>query len=158
MANLNKVFLMGNLTRDPELRYTQGGTAIAKFGLAINRKWTSPEGEKKEEVCFVDITAFGRQAEVICEYCHKGGPLFVEGRLQFGTWQGQDGQKRSKLDVVLEAFQFIGARPGEGKAPAEAEKAAEGPAAPPGPAEPPAQKPANPAPDAGKPKKDDIPF
>ena len=157
MANLNRVFLMGNLTRDPELRYTQGGTAIAKFGMAINRNWTSPEGEKKEDVCFVDITAFGRQAEVICEYCHKGRPLFVEGRLQFSQWQGQDGQKRSKLEVVAEAFQFIGARPGEGKAPAEAEKAGEQ-AAPPGPAEPPAPKPGNPGPDAGKPKKDDIPF
>ena len=113
MANLNRVFLMGNLTRDPELRYTQGGTAIAKFGMAVNRKWTSPEGERKEDVCFVDITAFGRQAEVICEYCHKGNPLFVEGRLQYSTWQSQEGQKRNKLEVVVEGFQFLGGRPEE---------------------------------------------
>ena len=159
MANLNKVFIMGNLTRDPELRYTQGGTAVAKFGMAINRNWTSAEGEKKEDVCFVDITAFGRQAEVICEYCHKGRPLFVEGRLQYSTWQSQEGQKRSKLEVVVEGFQFIGARPGEGRAPAaEAEKAPEG-APPAGEAEAPPQKPANPGQAPAKPKKDDdIPF
>jgi single-strand DNA-binding protein len=158
MANLNKVFLMGNLTRDPELRYTQGGTAIAKFGMATNRKWTSPEGEKKEDVCFVDLTAFGRSAEVICEYCHKGNPLFVEGRLQYSTWQSQEGQKRNKLEVVVEGFQFLGGRPSEGRGAPEAEKAAEG--APPAgePEAPPPQKPANPGQGPAKKKDDDIPF
>ncbi len=155
MANLNKVFLMGNLTRDPDLRYTQGGTAVAKFGMAINRNWTSAEGEKKEEVCFVDVTAFGRQAEVICEYCSKGRPLFVEGRLQYSSWQGQDGQKRNKLEVVVEGFQFLGGRPAEGKAQPEADKAA--PPETGGESAPPKNAAKPPAP--GKPKKDDeIPF
>ena len=107
MANFNKVFLMGNLTRDPELRSTQGGTQVCKFGLAVNRKYTS-NGQQQEETCFVDLTAFGRQAEVINQYCAKGRPLFVEGRLQFSTWQTQDGQKRNKLEVIVENFQFMG--------------------------------------------------
>jgi single-strand DNA-binding protein len=160
MANLNKVFLMGNLTRDPELRYTQGGTAIAKFGMAINRNWSTPEGEKKEDVCFVDVTAWGRQAEVICEYCSKGRPLFVEGRLQYSKWEGQDGQKRSKLEVVLEGFQFIGGRPSEGKAVSSAEQAAaEAPAPPAGDAGAEKSSAPKPPPGPAKPKKDnDIPF
>jgi single-strand DNA-binding protein len=158
MANFNKVFLMGNLTRDPELRYTPAGTAIAEFGMAINRNWTSPEGEKKEEVCFVNVTAFGRQAEVICEYCSKGRPLFVEGRLRYQTWQPQEGQKRSKLDVVLEGFQFLGGRPAEAK-PAAEEAAAQEQAAPPEQPQPPPAKPARPPQNPAKPKKDDeIPF
>lgn len=110
MANFNKVILLGNLTRDPELRYSQGGQAIAKFGLAINRTYTV-NGEKKEQTCFVDITAFGRQAEIINEYCKKGRPLFVEGRLDFSTWE-KDGQKQSKLSVVAENFQLLGSRDG----------------------------------------------
>jgi single-strand DNA-binding protein len=109
MANLNKVFLMGNLTRDPELRATAGGTNVCKFGLAINRKWTGSNGQAQESVCFVDVTAFGRQAEVINQYCTKGKPLFVEGRLEYSTWQSQDGQKKNKLEVIVENFQFIGA-------------------------------------------------
>ncbi len=108
MANLNKVFLMGNLTRNPELRYTPSGTAVASFGLAVNRNWTGQDGEKKTEVCFVDISAFGRTAEVINEYLSKGNPIFVEGRLQFNQWETKDGQKRSTLRVVAENFQFIG--------------------------------------------------
>jgi len=108
MANLNKVFLMGNLTRNPELRYTPSGTAVASFGVAVNRNWTGQDGEKKEEVCFVDISAFGRIAEVINEYFSKGKPIFVEGRLQFNQWETKDGQKRSTLRVVAENFQFIG--------------------------------------------------
>lgn len=115
MANLNKVFLIGNLTRDVETRYTQGGTAIGKLGLAVNRKYTAQNGELKEETCFVDLTAFGKQAETLAKFVGKGSPLFVEGRLNFSTWEDKDGGgKRSKLDVVIENFQFLGA-PGQGK-------------------------------------------
>ena len=112
MANLNKVFLIGNLTRDPELRYTPSGTAVVDLGMAINRQWTSQGGEKKDETCFVDLEAWGRSAEVISEYCRKGRPLFVEGRLKLNTWEGRDGQRRSKLRVVVENFQFLGSPSG----------------------------------------------
>lgn len=122
MANLNKVFLMGNLTRDPELRYTPSGVAVTDFGLAVNRSWKSQNGEKREEVTFVDVQAWARTAEVISEYCKKGSPIFVEGRLQYDSWEGKDGQKRSRLRVVAETFQFIGAPSGrrspDGSAPA----------------------------------------
>ena len=118
MANLNKVFLIGNLTRDPELRYTPSGTAVASFGIAVNRTWTGQSGEKKEEVCFVDINMFGRRAEVINEYFSKGNPIFIEGRLQFNQWETKDGQKRNTLRVVAENFQFIGST---AKRPAETE-------------------------------------
>ena len=108
MASFNKVILIGNLTRDPELRYTPKGTAIAKIGLAVNRNWTSETGEKKEEVTFVDVDAFGKQAEVIGQYLKKGRPIMVEGRLKLDQWDDkQTGQKRSRLGVVLEQFQFI---------------------------------------------------
>jgi single-strand DNA-binding protein len=112
MANLNKVFLMGNLTRDPELRATQGGTNVCKFGMAVNRRWKGTDGQMQESTCFVDLTAFGRQAETLNQYCKKGKPLFVEGRLEFSTWQTQDGQKRNKLEVIVENFQFLGAPSG----------------------------------------------
>ena len=123
MSKLNKVFLIGNLTRDPELRHTPSGTAIASFGIAINRTWSGPDGEKKEEVCYVNISMFGKRAEVINEYFTKGNPIFIEGRLQFQQWDTKDGQKRSALNVVAEDFQFIGGntkKPGspEGRAPA----------------------------------------
>lgn len=108
MANFNKVILMGNLTRDVELRTTQGGTSIAKLGMAINRKWSSQGGEQKESTCFVDMTAFGKQAELLSQYVGKGSPLFVEGRLEFSTWESQDGGKKSKLEVIIENFQFVG--------------------------------------------------
>ncbi len=108
MANFNKVLLMGNLTRDVELRHTQSGMALAKFGMAINRKW-SQNGEQKESTCFVDLTAWGRQAELLSQYVKKGSQLFVEGRLEYSTWESQeDGKKRSKLEVVVENFQFMG--------------------------------------------------
>jgi single-strand DNA-binding protein len=123
MANLNRVILAGNLTRDPELTYTPNNTAVCKFGMAINRNWTDKNsGEKREETCFVDLTAFGRSAELINQYMAKGRGLLVEGRLQFRQWTNPEGQKRSKLDVVVDAFQFLG-RPPEGgsgaRAPAE---------------------------------------
>src|SRR6266850_5410645 len=112
MSNFNKVILAGNLTRDPEVRYTPKGTAIAKLGLAINRTWKNEAGETKEEVTFVDIDAFGRQAETIGQYLKKGRPILVEGRLRLDTWDDkQTNQKKSKLNVVLESFQFMDSRP-----------------------------------------------
>lgn len=109
MANFNKVILAGNLTRDPELRYTPKGLAIAKIGMAINRNWTSEAGEKKEEVTFVDVDAFGRQAETLAQYMKKGSPILIEGRLKLDQWDDkQTGQKRSKLGVIVEGFQFLG--------------------------------------------------
>jgi single-strand DNA-binding protein len=117
MANLNKVMLMGNLTRDPEVRYTPKGTAVAELGLAINRVYSSDNGEKREETTFVDVTLWGRTAEIAGEYLKKGRPVFIEGRLQLDTWDDKTtGQKRSKLKVVGEAMQLMGGR-GEGGAP-----------------------------------------
>jgi single-strand DNA-binding protein len=117
MANLNKVLLIGNLTRDPELRYSPSGTAVAKFGLATNRIHKGQDGEKKEEVCFVDIVAFGKMAEFCTNYFSKGKPIFIEGRLQFSTWETPEGQKRSKLEVIAEGMQFVGGpKTGEGVA------------------------------------------
>ena len=108
MANYNKVILLGNLTRDPQLSYTPSQTAVVDFSLAINRKWTAADGQKREETCFVDCNAFGKTAENINKYCQKGNPLLVEGRLTFDSWQAQDGSKRSKLRVTVERSQFIG--------------------------------------------------
>jgi len=108
MANFNKVILAGNLTRDPELRYTPKGTAVAKIGMALNRSWKSESGETKEEVTFVDVEAFGRQAEVISQYMKKGRPFLVEGRLKLDQWEDKNTrQKQSKLKVVLESFSFL---------------------------------------------------
>jgi len=118
MANLNKVFLMGNLTRDPELRFTPGGAPVCQFGMAINRKWTTREGEQRDETCFVEVAMWGRRGEVISEYLSKGQPIFVEGRLKFDTWESPNG-RRSKLSVVAENFEFIGAPSGGARAPKE---------------------------------------
>jgi single-strand DNA-binding protein len=107
MASLNKVILLGNLTRDPELRYAPNGTAVARFGLAVNTQRAGQGEDRKEEVCFVDIVAFGRQAETASEYLSKGRPALVEGRLQWRSWEGQDGQKRSKHEVIAERIQFM---------------------------------------------------
>lgn len=115
MANFNKVILLGNLTRDVELRHTQGGQALAKFGMAINRKYKQGE-EQKESTCFVDLTAWGRNAEILSQYVKKGSQLFVEGRLEYSTWESQEGGKRSKLEVVVETFQFVGSGAGRGAA------------------------------------------
>ena len=108
MASFNKVMLMGNLTRDPELRYTSNGSAVTSFGLAVNRKFKQGD-DWKEDVCFVDITVWGKQGENCAEYLSKGRPAFVEGRLQYSTWES-DGQKKSKLDVVANTVQFLGSR------------------------------------------------
>jgi single-strand DNA-binding protein len=115
MANLNKVMLIGNLTRDPELRVTPKGTAICQFGLAVNRQFKDDSGQNRDETTFVDIEAWGRQGETISKYCTKGRPLFVEGRLKLDQWEDKtSGQKRSRLKVVLENFQFLGGGRGEG--------------------------------------------
>ena len=157
MANFNKVYLMGNLTRDPEMRVTPKGTAICQFGLAISRSWKDESGATREETAFVDIEAWGKQGEVISKYCTKGRPLFVEGRLKFDQWEDKTTQqKRSKLKVVLENFQFIGGR-GDG-APGGGGPAAGGEAGEPGDAPPAARAPAR----APAPPKDtvdeDVPF
>ncbi len=108
MANLNKVMLIGNLTRDPELRYTPKGTAVADIGLAINRVWNNDQGQKQEETTFVDITLWGRQAELAQQYLSKGRGVYVEGRLQMDTWDDKEtGKKRSKLKVIGENLQFM---------------------------------------------------
>jgi len=110
MASYNKVLLMGNLTRDPEVRYTPKGTAIANLGLAVNRVYTTESGEQKEEVTFVDIEVWGRQAETAGQYLSKGRPVFVEGRLRLDSWEDKEsGQKRNRLKVVAERVQFLGA-------------------------------------------------
>ena len=110
MASFNKVILVGNLTRDPELRVTGTGLSICKLGLAVNRSYTSKDGESKDETTYVDVDAFGKQAEILGKYMQKGRPLMIEGRLKLDQWESNDGQKRSKLGVVLESFQFIGGR------------------------------------------------
>jgi len=107
MASLNKVFLIGNLTRDPELRYVPSGTPVATFGLAVNRRFVTQQGEKKDEVCFVRVVVFGKQAESCSQHLSKGRLVFIEGRLQYRSWE-QDGQKRNSLDVVAERVQFLG--------------------------------------------------
>ena len=113
MGNFNSVTLMGNLTRDVELSYTPKGTAVGKFGLAINRKWKTEAGEEKEECTFVDCEAWGRTAETLGQYLSKGSPLFATGRLKLDQWEDKEsGAKRSKLKVVVEHFQFIGAPKG----------------------------------------------
>ena len=147
MANFNKVILIGNLTRDPELRYTPKGMAIAKIGIAVNRSWKSETGEMKEEVTFVDVDAFGRTAENIGQYFKKGRPIFIEGRLKLDQWEDkQTNQKRSKLGVVLETFQFMdskGAGDGDGPRPSRPSSAAK---------PPPSDG------DAPPPEDDDVPF
>jgi len=107
MPNLNKVFLMGNLTRDPELRYVPSGTAVATFTIAANRVYMTQAGEKKEQTSFVRVVVWGRRAEVCGEYLSKGSPLFVEGRLQSRNWETQDGQKRSTIEIVADNVQFL---------------------------------------------------
>ena len=142
MASFNKVILLGNLTRDPEVRYTPKGTAVTELGMAVNRVYTAENGEKREETTFVDITLWGRTAEIAGEYLKKGRPVFIEGRLQLDTWDDKtSGQKRSKLKVVGEGLQLIGSRPGgsggggggddEGSAPSRSSRPASPPKAAP---------------------------
>jgi single-strand DNA-binding protein len=149
MASYNKVMLLGNCTRDPEVKYTPKGSAVTEIGLAVNRFYTTDSGEKREETTFVDVTIWGRQAEVAGQYLKKGRPVFIEGRLQLDTWDDkQTGQKRSKLRVVCENFQLLGSREGGGEGGGAASRPA-------------GSRPAKSAPaDAGdaEPADDDIPF
>ena len=112
MAGFNKILLLGNLTRDPQLSYMPSQTPVVDFGLAVSRRWTGQDGNLREETCFVDCRAFGRNAENINKYCQKGRPLFVEGRLTYDTWTAQDGTRRSKHRVTVQNFQFIGSGSG----------------------------------------------
>ena len=150
MASFNKVILIGNLTRDPEVRYTPKGTAVAEIGLAVNRVYTTDAGEKREEATFVDVTLWGRTAEIAGEYLKKGRPVFIEGRLQMDTWDDkQTGQKRSKLRVIGETMQLLGSRPPAGAAESSDEERSSRGAKP----APPPPKPASAEPD-----EDEIPF
>jgi single-strand DNA-binding protein len=155
MANYNKVILIGNLTRDPELRYTPKGMAIAKIGIAVNRSWRdSASGEQKEEVTFVDVDAFGKQAETLGQYMKKGRPILIEGRLRLDSWEDkQTNQKRSKLGVVLESFQFLDYRGAEDGVPGTLRPK-------PSPPPPGASPNSTPAPEGeeGAPGEDDVPF
>jgi len=162
MRGFNKVILIGNLTRDPELRYTPKGTAVAKIGLAVNRVWRDEAGNNKEEVTFVDVDAWGKQAETISQYLKKGRPILVEGRLKLDQWDDkQTNQKRSRLGVVLEAFQFLDsgqAREGGGgggysDAPDVGRQQAR-----PAPARPAAAAPPPPSDDMPPDAEDDVPF
>jgi single-strand DNA-binding protein len=151
MANFNKVILAGNLTRDPEMRYTPKGTAVARIGMAINRTWKSETGESKEEVTFVDVEAWGRQAEVISQYVKKGRPLLVEGRLKLDQWEDKNThQKQSKLKVILESFSFLDSNRGSDSASPEPPRPRPAAAAPPATPEP--------GPDAPPVEEDDVPF
>jgi len=157
MANFNKVILAGNLTRDPELRYTPKGTAVAKLGLAINRTWKTETGEAKEEATFVDVDAFGRQAEVIAQYMKKGRPLLIEGRLRLDQWEDKNThQKQSKLKVVLESFSFIDSRGGDSAGGSETPRSRPPAAAAAPAAAAPAVEASEPEPPAGA--EDDVPF
>jgi single-strand DNA-binding protein len=152
MASFNKVILLGNLTRDPEVRYTPKGSAVCDLGLAVNRVYTLDNGEKREEVTYVDVTLWSRLAEIAGEYLKKGRPVFIEGRLQLDTWDDkQSGQKRSKLRVIGESMQLLGSRPSGGGAPdvegGDRQSRAEKPSAPPPKEAAPAQ-----------PDEDEIPF
>lgn len=151
MANYNRVILMGNLTRDPQLRFLPSNLAVCEFGLAVNRRWRDRDGNQKEDVCFVDVSAFGKQGETINQYMAKGRTILIEGHLRYDSWTGQDGQKRSKLSVVAETFQFVGGRPDAGARADRGAPSAERPpmASPPG---------VVPEPDEMPPAGDDIPF
>ena len=160
MANLNKVLLMGNLTRDPELRYTPNGTPVCDFGLAVNRTFTTKDGEKRDETLFVDVTMWGKRGVAISEYLSKGNGIFVEGRLKLDTWETAEG-KRSKITVVAENFQFVGGPGSSGRRAASGAGAAKGERPAPGPAKdkPASEPPEEPAGRGGMDVSDEeIPF
>jgi single-strand DNA-binding protein len=157
MASYNRVILLGNLTRDPQLRYLPSNTAVCEFGLAMNRRYKDRDGNQKEEVCFVDIEAFGRQAETINQYVTKGRPLLVEGRLRLDSWTGQDGQKHSRLRVIVENFQFVGGRGDQPTGGGATYDRGTAPAGRPQPG-PPSDAPLPPEPDEVPPAGDNIPF
>lgn len=149
MASFNKVMLMGNLTRDPELRYTPKGTAVAEIGMAINRVYKTAEGQEREEVCYVNIEVWGRQAETAGEYLTKGSPVFVEGELKYESWTNKEGKKQSTLKVRGERIQFLGR-------PKNAEFKEGGRSSRPAPSD--ADVPASAVQDEAPPEEDDIPF
>jgi single-strand DNA-binding protein len=166
MSSYNKIILMGNLTRDPQLRYLPSGMAVCDFGLAVNHRWRDKDGNQREEVCFVDCSCFAKGGEIINQYMTKGKGILVDGRLKLDTWTAQDGQKRSKHTVVVENFQFVGGRGeggqgapagsgGESYAPRDPARLPErrAPAPAPEPANGPAYEP-EPSPPSG----DEIPF
>ncbi|MFT3831473.1 MAG: single-stranded DNA-binding protein [Opitutaceae bacterium] len=161
MAYLNKVFLIGNLTRDPELRVTPKGTAICSFGLAVNRQYRDESGTARDETTFVDIEAWGKQGELVSKYLTKGSPCMVEGRLRLDSWEDKtSGQKRSKLKVVLDNVQFLSRGPGGGAAAQGGDMGGEAEEQPRHSAPPPrnAGRPA-PAPESSAPGlEDDVPF
>ena len=166
MAAYNKILLIGNLTRDPQLSYTPSQTPVVDFGLATNRKWTGQDGSQREEVCFVDCRAFGRSAENINKYLTKGSPVFIEGRLTFDSWTEQDGTKRSKHRVTVESFQFLRGQGGQEErssgyetraAAPDPDPASAAPTSAPPPVSAPQASPAPQAPPAGIPE-DEIPF
>ena len=159
MPNLNKVMLMGNLTRDPEIKYTPKGTAIANFGIAINRVFTPEGGEKREEVTFIDLEAWGRTAEVIGEYFKKGRPIFIEGRLKLDQWDDKTtGKKMSKLRVVVDSFEFLGSREGGGGGEGGGAPSGEQRSSAPAQRRPPAAAPRPPADPDLDVQADDVPF
>ena len=147
MASFNKVILLGNLTRDPEVRYTPKGSAVCDLGIAVNRVYTTDSGDKREEVTYVDVVLWSRLAEIAGEYLKKGRPVFIEGRLQMDSWDDkQTGQKRTKLRVVGESMQLLGGRPGGVGGGAEATGDNRQASAPPKPQAP------------AQPDEDEIPF
>jgi single-strand DNA-binding protein len=169
MANFNKVILVGNLTRDPQLSYLPSQTPVVEFGLAVNRNWRGQDGQQREETCFIDCRAFGRQAETINQYLGKGSQALVEGRLQFDTWEGKDGTRRSKHRIFVERCQFLGAPSGGSQAARAAQAQRPQPAQPrtaQPPAQAPQQAPQQAPPDADEPQPyeedlgqgEDIPF
>ncbi len=122
MANYNKVIMVGNLTRDPQMSYLPSQTPVVEFGLAVNRRWRGQDNQQREETCFVDCRIYGRQSETFNQYMSKGSPVLIEGRLQLDTWEGKDGSRRSKHRIIVERFQFLGSaqnnRSGGQRAPA----------------------------------------
>ena len=149
MASLNKVFLMGNLTRDPEVRHTPKGTAVGDLAMAINMTYRAQDGTEKEEVCYVDVVVWGRQAETCRDYLSKGAPVFVEGRLQLDQWEGPEGEKKSRLRVRADRVQFLSRGGGGGGRGSRIEGSA--------PRERGAESPSPKAP-AADPADDDVPF
>jgi single-strand DNA-binding protein len=155
MASFNKVILLGNLTRDPEVRYTPKGSAVCDLGIAVNRVYTTDGGEKREEVTYVDVVLWMRLAEIAGEYLKKGRPVFIEGRLQMDTWDDkQSGQKRTKLRVVGETMQLLGSRPSGAPTAPEESGDEDRPARSGGKPSAPPPKSATPA----EPDEDEIPF
>jgi single-strand DNA-binding protein len=152
MANYNKVILIGNLTRDPQMSYLPSQTPVVEFGLAVNRRWRGPDNQQREETCFVDCRTYGKQAETINQYMSKGRQILVEGRLEFDQWETPEGQKRSKHRVMVNNFQFLdsgqGQRSQAGAAPAGAAR----------PTPPPAAANYPPSEEAPPPEGEDIPF